>query len=133
MADSLEAILKIVLKHDILTIALAQGFTEHAELLLQTCERCCCTGCKTAATVRHITLGLRCCDRCAAKLIVKARKLVGLDPNPDINKLRRIVIDEEAWLDVPGAIGIRRAQDIVTLAGHGREADVPEPGSMEWM
>lgn len=130
--SEIDAILKLVVRNATLVNVLAQGFAEHAELLLQTRDRCCCTGCREAVTVRHMTLGLRCCDRCAARLIVKAKRHVGVDSNLDMNLLRGLVMQEDAWVDIPGAIGIRRAQDLVTMTGHGLEPDVPEPGSMEW-
>ena len=132
MADPLENVLKLVLRHDNLVNVLAQGFAEHAQLLLQARERCCCNDCTNAVTVRHLTLGLRCCDRCAARLIVKAKHNVGRDDSVSMNLLRGTVMQEEAWVDIPGAIGVRRAQDLVTMTAQGLEPDVPEPGSMEW-
>jgi hypothetical protein len=49
-----------------------------------------------------------------------------------MNMLRGMVMQEEAWVDVAGAIGVRRAQDLVTMTNSGLEPDVPEPGSTEW-
>jgi hypothetical protein len=132
MADFIDILSKLVLRHENLVNVLAQGFTEHAALLLQQCEKCCCSDCKTEATVRHQVLGMRCCDRCAARLITKSRKNIGIDTNLDMNLLRGMVMQEELWVDLPGAIGIRRAQDLVTFASYNLEPDVPERGSTEW-
>ena len=133
MADpSLDAIVKLLLRCDNLVGVLAQGFAEHAQLLLQARERCCCNGCTNPVTVRHLTLGLRCCDNCAARLIIKAKQNVGRDDSVSMNLLRGVVMQEEAWVDIPGAIGVRRAQDLVTMTVRNLEPDVPEPGSTEW-
>jgi len=132
MADPLETLMKLVLRHDTLVDVLAQGFAEHAMLIEQGRERCGSHGCKTAATVRHLSLGIRYCDHCAARIIVKAKKSIGTDVDLDMTLLRGVVANEDAWVDLPGAIGVRRAQDLVTLSGYGLEPDVPEPGSPEW-
>ena len=134
MADPFEVLAKIVLRVDNLTGALAQGFTEHARLLLASLERCGRNGCTETATVRHQTLGLKCCDACAARLIVKARKNIATDDSLDMNLLRGMVAHEAMWIDIPHAIAIRRAQDLVTFTDRDRnlEPDVPERGSLEW-
>ncbi len=131
MADPLEVVLRLLLKHDNLVNVLAAATAEHAELIEQGRERCCRDACKQAATVRHLTLGLRCCDRCAAMLIVKSKSHIGRDDDLNMNLLRGIVMIEEAWVDLPGAIAVRRAQDLVTLANHGVEPPVPED-PMQW-
>lgn len=131
MADLTDVIVKMLLKHDALANALAQGFTEHAQLLLQMCEKC--GRCRNeASTVRHLTLGLRYCDRCAATIITKAKSRIGGNTDLNLTLMLGHVMDEEAWVDLPNAIGIRRAQDLVTMASYRNEPDVPEPSSTEW-
>ena len=132
MADLTDVIMKLLLRHDNTVNALAQGFTEHARLILQQLEKCACNGCKDAATVRHQVLGLKCCDWHAARLMVKARKNIGIDANLDMNLMRGMIMQEELWVDLPGAIGIRRAQDLVTFSSYKDEPDLPERGSEEW-
>ena len=131
MADITDVIVKMLLRHDALGNSLAQGFTEHAALLLSLLEKC--GRCQTeACTVRHMSLGLWYCDRCAATIINKARQSVGGNTNLNFTLLLGHVMDEEAWTDLPNAIGIRRAQDLVTMASYRNEPDMPEPGSTEW-
>jgi hypothetical protein len=132
MADPFDVLAKLVLRHDNLTSALAQGFTEHARLLLASLEKCARQGCKEAATVRHQVLGMKCCDHCAAHLITKARKNIAKDADLDLNLLRGMVSTEDMWVDIPNAIAIRRAQDLVTFTDHNLEPDMPERGSPEW-
>lgn len=132
MADPTEVISRLLLKHDAIINIFAQGFAEHASLILQGRELCGSCN-KNAATLRHLTLGIRYCDNCAARTIIKARENLGTDADLDMNLLRALVSDEDAWLDLPGALGVRRAQDLVTMAGYNIEHDVPEPGSVEWM
>jgi len=132
MASLFDLLTKLTLKNDNMIGVLSQGFAEHAALMLQTLERCACNGCKQAATVRHQTLGIHCCDHCAARLITKSRKNAGVDTNVNLNLLRKSVAEEELWIDLPNALGIRRAQDLVTMSSYQNESDVPERGSMEW-
>ena len=131
MADILDVLTKLVVKHETLGNILAQALAEHAQLILQSIEKC--GRCKTeAATVRHMTLGLRYCDHCAATVISKAKNKVGGNTDLNLTLMLGHVMDEAAWVDLPGAIGIRRAQDLVTMVSYRNEPDMPEPGSQEW-
>lgn len=131
MADPLDIALKLLLKHDTLVNVLAAATAEHAEMIEQGRERCCGTDCKTAATVRHLSLGLRCCDHCAAKMIVKARTRIGGNTDLNLTLMLGHVMDEEAWVDLPGAIAVRRAQDLVTRSNQDIEPPIPED-PMQW-
>jgi DNA-directed RNA polymerase subunit RPC12/RpoP len=132
MAEPLEVIMRLILRHDALINVLAQGFAEHANLILQGREQCGRCN-KNAATLRHLTLGVHYCDQCAARIIMKARDNLGRDADLDMNTLRAMVSDDDAWLDLPGALGVRRAQDLVMMTSHNLdEPDVPERGSLEW-
>jgi|SRR5579863_2924524 len=123
--DLLDFLTKLVLRHENLTNVLAQGFAEHAELILNRYAKCGRCG-EAVATVRHITLGLEYCDHCAACIINKARRSIG--GNCDLNFVLMLghVMDDEAWIDLPGAIGLRRAQDLVNLVNKDVEPDLPD-------
>jgi hypothetical protein len=130
MADPLEIALKLLLKHDNVVNVLAAATAEHAQMIEQGRERC--HRCKTAATVRNLILQkLHFCDHCAASLIIAAKNNVGRDGDLDLTLLRGLIMDEDAWVDLPGAIAVRRAQDLVTMANYGVEPPVPEDPS-QW-
>lgn len=131
MADTLGLLAKLVERNARIINVLAQASSEHARLLELARERCCRNGCKQAATVRHLSLGVRCCDWCAASLIIKAKRDIGTDNSFTMNMLRGVVMEEEAWVDLPGAKEIRHAQDVIDLLDHGFEADLPED-PQEW-
>lgn len=87
-------------------------------------EKCAREGCDDAATVRHITFGVKHCDHCTAMVIVKARQNLG---EPDgFDELRYSLIDEDCWVDVPNAEAIRRMREHLDIARCDEEPDMPE-------
>lgn len=119
------ALAKIVLKHKTL-IEVALGVTADFALMFEpTLERCCHTGCKSAATIQQIDLKVKYCDYHAASGMMVARKKLLNDPEDELNLLRMRLADEETWTDLPNAIAIRRLQ--VYVQELRKNDEIPPP------
>ena len=122
-------LLKAVDRHERmlgLVTNLAVVVADHAQLVERTLERCACTGCTDAVTVRHAFLGLKCCDACAARLIIKASQNITSDANDELNLTRTAVANEGCWIDLPDAAQVRRLQDYLAIVK--RDDDPGAPG-----
>jgi hypothetical protein len=109
--DVLAVLAKTLLKHNtsIQSLATLLGDTVHAVVAgLRPCES---PGCTRPATVVHRTLGTAYCDHHVATTIVSVKKIwdemtVGL---------RKDILNEDLWEDVPHAESIRHVMEYVDL------------------
>jgi hypothetical protein len=126
-APEISLLIRMALKSDREIGSIFGVINDFACLIEEHLERCAGTDCKNPATVRLSTYGVRMCDACAAKSIVKARRnlLISLPDDP-INPMRRKVGDDCAWYDLPNAVRIRRLVEYVSMMTKDDEPDPPE-------
>jgi hypothetical protein len=121
----LAILLKLVSKHEravVIVESLALVATDHARMLERSLPRCAGVSCPDAATVKHLPSNVKCCDLCAARLVVHAQQ-----GGPALDA----VMGESSWFDLPDAVQVRRMQDYLAVMKRGEEEpDVPEDNQL---
>lgn len=114
---------KVVLRHERLIEALAKSTSDITKLMSKMLSRCAKFGCDKPATMKHkLHNDKTWCDRCAAEVIVNAKKMIKAD-HFNIEADSRCAFnqhiidnaDETLWEDVTDADEIRRVMVYVEL------------------
>jgi hypothetical protein len=115
--DVIDALTKLVIKHERSIDLLSLHLAKQACLLYSRLERC--VRCKTPASVEHVYVKIKLCDRCAAEAIVRSGRtfVEGYinDPNDPFNDVRSSLMNELCWSDIDEADKVRDLIEYVRI------------------
>lgn len=127
MADTLDTLTKLVLKHDRTINAAANMLADLGYVLSSLAERC--TACHDEpATVRHaLSRHVVACDACAARSVVEAKSRLNEEfTRPPLVVYRgTAAANDLAWIDLPHATEVRRVVEYVRSIQQGLEGAAP--------
>jgi len=110
--EQLRTLLRLALKNGHMLDLVMAVIEDMVHVIVPTFARCQKESCRRAATVIHVDLNVKLCDRHAAGAIVKAR--ADIRPEPDnLTIVRARLGDEECWIDLPNAERIRRLDEVL--------------------